>query len=299
MKASQNRQQMRSQKREKASWLLLRKKTVLQSTANLLPKLRKMFKPHLTCLGMSFGVLGLLNVMSLSAAAEDIVGNKGVRFDEDTTVEFEFIESHGAYQSTFGVIDLDTCQPGVGGGINFASCVKTPLLSEVQASDSFDFNDVYRESSYETDLQAGRNNDFLGTPGKTVPNYLTEYEFEADRIYVFYLESQFDGKPAGVVYSTNLINNKGNRQALFNKENLTTQTVAQRRNNSASDANQFNALISGGLLLNLDDTGSALVKTNNEDADFDDFIVGIGGYICNPNQANAPSSEKKIGRIQH
>ena len=256
------------------------------------------FLPNLTSLGLlSFGVLGLLNAMSLSAAAEDIVGNQGIKFDEDTIVEFEFIESHGAYQSTFGVIDLDSCQAKSSGEIIFESCAKTPLLSEVKASDNFDFNDVYRQSSYETDLQAGRNNDFLGTPGNTVPNHLSEYMFKADKIYVFYLESQFDNKPAGVVYSTDLINSSGNKQALFHEENLTTQAVAQRRNNAGFETNKFNALISGGLLVNLDDTGSTLVKTANEDADFDDFVVGVGGYICEPTQAGEPHlQEKKISR---
>lgn len=274
--------------------------TFLQSTATLLPQLGKMLKFNGAGLGISLGVLGLLNAMGTSAAAEDIIGNKGVRFDEDTIVEFEFIESHGAYQSTFGVIDLDTCEPGVGGGINFASCTKTPLLSEVKASDSFDFNDVYRQSSYQTDLQAGRNNDFLGTPGNTVVDTIAEYKFKAKGIYVFYLESQFNNKPAGVVYTTNLINNNGNKQALFHAEDLTTQTVAQRRADDNFGANEFEALVNGGLLVNLDDTGSTLVKTGQEDADFDDFIVGIGGYICDPSQASDPNlTEKKIGRRQH
>ena len=270
------------------------------SIANLLFKLGKISRSHRAAWGISFGIFGLLNAMALSATAEDTIGNQGVRFSEDTIIEFEFIESHGAYQSTFGVIDLDTCQPGVNGGINFDSCIKTPLLSEVKASDSFDFNDVYRESSYETDLQAGRNNDFLGTPGETVPNYLVEHEFEADKIYVFYLESQFNGRPAGVVYTTNLINNKGNRQALFHAEDLTTQTVAQKRRDLTSNGNKFEDLINGGLLLNLDDTGSALVRTDLADADFDDFIVGIGGYICNPDRAVEPHlQDKKIGRKPH
>lgn len=263
-----------------------------QSTRKFLPRLG-MFKPNLACLGMSFGVLGLLNAMSLSAAAEDMVGNKGVQFNKDTIVEFEFIESHGAYQSTFGVIELDSCQAGSGGGINFDSCNKTPLLSEVQASDSFDFNDVYRQSSYETDLQAGRNNDFLGTPGKTVTNHLAEYTFKANKTYVFYLESQFDNKPAGIVYTTDLVNTKGNKQALFHEQELTTQTVAQRGNDGAFDANKFEALVNGGLLINLDDTGSTLVQTSNEDNDFDDFIVGIGGYLCNPTQADAGNFQKQ------
>lgn len=257
------------------------------------------FIPKFSIGGVCLGALSLLGLTNFSASAEDIVGNKGVQFEEDTIVEFEFIESHGAYQSTFGVIDLDSCQKSSTGTIVFESCAKTPLLSEIKASDSFDFNDVYRESSYETDLQAGRNNDFLGTPGNTVPNHLAEYRFKANKVYAFYLESQFDGKPAGVVYTTDLINSQANKQALFHAENLTTQTVAQRRNNAAFEANQFEALLNSGLLVNLDDTGSTLVKTDSEDADFDDFIVGVGGYSCNPTQASqANSPAKKISRQQ-
>ena len=267
-------------------------------SATIWHKLMQIFRPNLTYVGMSFGALGLLNAMSLSAVAEDVVGNKGIRFDEDTIVEFEFIESHGAYQSTFGVIDLDSCQATSTGNIIFESCSKTPLLSEVKPSDNFDLQDVYRQSSYQTNLLTDSNSDFVGTPGNTVPNYMAEYMFEADKIYVFYLESQFDDKPAGVVYTTNLINTKSNRQALFNKEDLTAQMVAQRRNNASFDANQFNAMVSGGLLVNFEDTGSTLVKTNNEDNDFDDFVVGIGGYLCDPTEAATNAEEKKISRQQ-
>jgi len=229
--------------------------------------------------GISLGTLGILNALGMAASA-DIVGNQGMRFEEDTIVEFEFIESHGAYQSVFGVIDLDSCQTNSAGIINFDSCVKTPLLAEVKASDKFDT--VYRRSTYETDLQEARNNDFLGTPGDTVPDFEQEFIFEASKRYAFYLESEFDGKPAGTVYTTDLINSRGNRQALFNEEGLTAAAVAKRRNMADSETNKFDYLVDGGLLINFDDTGSTLVKTNNEDVDFDDFIVGMGGgIICN------------------
>lgn len=238
----------------------------------------------------SLGALGILGVNALAASA-DIVGNQGIRFNEDTIVEFEFIESHGAYQSTFGVIDLDSCQTNSADIINFDSCNKTPLLSEVKASDKFDT--VYRRSTYETDLQEARNNDFLGSPGDTVPNFEQEYTFERGKRYAFYLESEFDGKPAGTVYTTDLINSRGNRQALFNEEGLTAAAVAKRRNNPAIDANKFDDLVDGGLLINFDDTGSTLVKTSNEDMDFDDFIVGMGGaIICNYDNTGKPISEK-------
>lgn len=224
------------------------------------------------------GALGLLNVLSLPAAAQDIVGNQGIRFDEDTIVELEFIESHGAYQSTFGVINLDSCQAEPSGVIIFDTCEKTPLLSEAKPSDTY--QSVYRRSTYETDSQHSRSEDFLGTPGNTVPEPNAEFLFEAGKRYAFYLESQFDGKPAGIVYTTDLFNSRGNRQALFNEEALTTEEVAKRRNNPAY-RNKFEALVEGGLLINLDDTGSKLVKTDLEDADFDDFIVGVGGgYAC-------------------
>lgn len=252
---------------------------ISQSTAKLFPQLNKMFRPIVTFCGVSLGALGLLNAMSSSAVAEDIVGNQGISFGEDTIVEFEFIESHGAYQSTFGIVDLDSCKVEGSGEINIDSCLKTPLLAEIKASDSFDT--VYRRSTYETDLKEGRNNDFLGTPGNTVPVSQAEFMFKANHKYAFYLESEFDGKPAGMVYSTNVINSRGNQQALFNEEDLTTQTVAHRRNNPAFDANNFKALVDGGLLVNFDDTGSNLVKPSNEDIDFDDFVVGMGGYICN------------------
>jgi len=226
--------------------------------------------------GVSIGALGILNSLGGIASA-DIVGNQGIRFSEDTVVEFEFIESHGAYQSSFGVIDLDSCQTNSAGIINFDSCTKTPLLTEVKASDKFDT--VYRRSSYETDLEEARNNDFLGTPGDTVPEFEQEFAFESSKRYAFYLESEFDGKPAGTVYTTDLINARGNRQALFNEEGLTAAAVAKRRDDSTTDANKFDYLVDGGLLINFDDTGSTLVKTNDEDVDFDDFIVGMGGGI--------------------
>ncbi len=254
-------------------------------SAKFCPKLDKMLKLNWTCFSFFVGTLGLLNAMSLSASA-DVVGNEGIRFNEDTIVEFEFIESHGAYQSTFGIIDLDSCQTNSSGTIMFKSCIKTPLLSEVKASDSFDT--VYRRSTYKTNLQTGRDNDFVGTPGNTVPEFKQEFLFKANKKYAFYLESKFDGKPVGTVYSKDLHNSSGNRQALFTKEGLlSTEDIAKRRNVPPDETNQFDSLINGGLLINFDDTGSALVRSDLEDADFDDFVVGMGGgIICNYPQTN-------------
>ncbi|GAB4534794.1 MAG: hypothetical protein Tsb0014_21260 [Pleurocapsa sp.] len=232
---------------------------------------------RITCLGVSIGTFGLLNVLSLPALGEDYIGNRGIRFEQDTIIEFEFLESHGAYQSTFGVIDLDSCQTDVAGVINFDTCVKTPLLEEVKPSDVFET--VNRQSSYET--SQGASNDFVGTPGNTVPKFVTEFTFQANRKYAFYLESQYRGKPTGIVYSLDLLNSKGNRQVLFSKETLSTEEVAQRDRNTRFSENKFDSLIDGGVLLSIDDTGSALVRDSLQDTDFDDFKVGLGGgYTC-------------------
>jgi hypothetical protein len=233
---------------------------------------------RLAYLGLSLGTFGLLSTWSQSVAAtEDYFGNKGIQFQKDTIVEFEFIESHGAYQSTFGVIDLDSCQADAAGVVLFESCAKTPLLKEVKPSDTNET--VYRRSTYETNTGEKDQEDFLGTPGNAVIEPKAEFLFKAEKKYAFYLESQFNGKSAGIVYSTDLLNSQGNKQALFDREDLSTVEVAQRRN--TANENQFPALIDGGVFIHLDDTGSTLVQKNNEDIDFDDFVVGVGGgYDC-------------------
>ncbi len=227
--------------------------------------------PKLSVLGLS---LGIVSILSQSAIANDYVGNRGVQFQEDTIVEFEFLNSHGAYQSSFGVIDLDTCRADAQNNIIFDSCKKTPLLSEVKPSDTF--ASVTRRSSYEDDFNRA-NLDFVGTPGNTVPEPMAEFTFKTGKSYGFYLESNFNNKPVGTVYSLDLLNPRGRRQALFSQ---TTRNVVRRDNVFTEEVNAFQSLANenGGLILRFDDTGSNLVKENDQDVDFDDFVIGIGGY---------------------
>ncbi|WP_150109071.1 hypothetical protein [Stanieria cyanosphaera] len=173
--------------------------------------------------------------------------NQGIKFDEDTIIDFQFIKSHGAYQSTFGVINLDTGE-------------KTPLLVEVKSADTEDT--IYRESNYQDDFESDQVSDFIGTAGDTVPEFLNSFTFIAGNRYAFYLESTFNNQPAGIVYSTNLDNLGQNKQAQF--------------------AGGLTELANGGVMLRWDDTGSMLVRENLQDVDFDDFIVGVGGEIKCP-----------------
>ena len=232
---------------------------------------------HKILLGVSLGTLGLFSGMTSSVLAENYFGNENIQFDQDTTIEFEFIASHGAYQSTFGVIDLDSCQTQPGGEIIFNSCDKTALIVEAKASDAQDT--VSRRSTYKDSLSnQSQESDFVGTPGNAVPRPRSEFRFATGKRYVFYLESYFNGKFAGVVYSANLLNSQGNKQALFEEGSIETAQMISRQNVPDSNVNQYQSLINGGVLIRFDDTGSQLVKKDYQDVDFDDFVVGIGGY---------------------
>ena len=231
-------------------------------------------KYNLMLIGITCGTLGLLTP---SAIAQNYFSSDNIQFDQDTTIEFEFIESHGAYQSTFGVLDIDSCQTQPGGEIIFSSCDKTALLVEAKASDAQDT--VARRSTYEDSLnRQSQETDFIGTPGNAVPRPMSEFQFKAGKRYSLYLESSFNGNFAGVVYSAALLNSQGNTQALFEEGSIETAQLVTRQNVPDNSANQYQALLNGGVLVRFDDTGSQLVKTDYQDVDFDDFVVGIGGY---------------------
>jgi hypothetical protein len=85
--------------------------------------------------------------------------NSGISFNEDTTVNFEFLESHGWFQSNFGVVDSTGKQ--------------TVLFSETKRSD-------------------GSGPDNQGTCGNTVLICSTAFKFEAGKQYAFFLDSGKD-----------------------------------------------------------------------------------------------------------
>lgn len=195
-------------------------------------------------LGVTVGCLA--SQVSLPAIAADLsIGNQGVRVNRETTLQSDFVESHGAYQSTFGVINLTTKE-------------KTPLLIETKPADNPDI--IFRPSTKIDD--AGSERDFAGTPGNTVPEASRSYTFQPNNEYVFYLESSFNGRPTGILYSTDSLNPDQEQHVQF-RGNL-------------NDLCQ-----SGGLILGWDDTGSRLVRDRpQQDRDFDDFIVRMRNTAC-------------------
>ncbi|MCT7972022.1 DUF4114 domain-containing protein [Laspinema olomoucense] len=195
----------------------------------------------------SLSALVLLNPLSVKATGENQFDNTGIVFDLETIVEFEFIESNGAYQATFGVMNLQTGE-------------KTPLLVEVKPADRV--QSVEAESTYEDNSGESVSNDFKGTPGNAVPQPLVAFKFQANTPYLFYLESTLNGRPAGILYSMNSRNPGGNKQLRFEGD--------------------FSTLGTGGVALSWDDTGSLLVDPALEDQDFDDFIIQVGGNLDCP-----------------
>ena len=173
------------------------------------------------------------------ATVQEFFGNNGVMFTSDTIVQFEFVRSYGAYQSTFGVRNEETGE-------------ETDLIREAKPSDK------PQDVNFASDFKTENPNDFLGTPGNTVPKQIAEFKFKAGNKYSFYLRSEYQGKVVGTLYSTDINNPGGNRQVRF-------------------EGNIF-ALGNGGSLMRWDDTGSALVKKDKQDTDFDDFIIRAGGH---------------------
>lgn len=106
----------------------------------------------------------------VSAPAQAIqFGSSGIKFDTDTTVDFTFLESHGYFRTTFGILGSDG--------------TKTSLLAEKDRSDN-----------------SSSANDWQGTCGKAVVTCSNSFTFSAGQTYSFYLEGVRDN---GTTYAIN------------------------------------------------------------------------------------------------
>lgn len=148
------------------------------------------------------GNFALLAVAGVAMAAvgpvvaqqQEQFDEQGILFEVDTIVEFRFVQSNGAYRSTFGVINLETNE-------------KFPLIEETKAAD-----DVSKIGRTE---EESPQRDFVGTPGNAVPEPFAEFEFEANTPYAFYLESTYLRQSAGILFSIPQQNPNNTRQVQF------------------------------------------------------------------------------------
>ncbi len=153
-------------------------------------------------LGAGLASAALLGLAAPAAFAADEFDGNAITFDTDTAIDFEFLESHGSFLATFGVMDLNSGE-------------KTPLIKEDKPSDS-------------SERAVNKATDFLGTPGNAVSQPKNTFTFKANTPYTLYLESRTGtGRVASLVYSNNLRNPNSRQQAKFDKgfEGLASQGV--------------------------------------------------------------------------
>lgn len=189
--------------------------------------------------------LGLFSSFAAPVQAQDFFGNQVIQFPVDTTVEFEFKESHGAYQSTLGIIDLETGQP-----------VKV-LFSETKPYDDYGTGQSQPRTFGQNNV--GTALDYLGTvQGGSVQDQYSEFTFQANKRYAFYLES---------VSSTG----------------QTRRTVLSSSNLAALFDGSLDSGDRGGITgtrIAWDDDG---LPRADKDQDFDDFVIEAGGYLIEVN----------------
>ncbi len=155
-----------------------------------------------------------------SASAAEQFTPQTIKFDRDTIVEFEFLQSNNAAQSTFGVVNLATNE-------------KTSLITETRAQD-----------------KPGRVT--IGSAGKAVRKPYAEFTFKAGTPYSLYLESSIKGGAPTTVYSS-LEKNGGAQVAKFDNDAtaLGSQGVKIGWNDGiskqGSDFNQFVVIAGGGV----------------------------------------------------
>lgn len=209
-------------------------------------------------------LLAALTMQALPTQAREVGGTDIIQFPEDTTIEFELKETHGANQSTFGIINLDTNET-------------IELFREIKPYDQFLSGQTQPASPRQDDT--GTPLDYLGTiAGGTVQNRLgesspfAEYTFRANTRYAFYLESV---SPTGM-----------------------TRRRQTGLNLRAAIEGSLNAGQQGeitGTRISLDDDGLA---RPGKDDDFDDFIVEAGGYLitklCPPLSSISPGTESAV-----
>lgn len=173
-------------------------------------------------------------------------GTGGIQFDQDTRVDFSFIESHGGYTSSLSIFKVL--------GSNVLEEAAT-LFAETKSADN------------------SAANEWQGTCGNTVPNCTASFLFQKGVTYTLGLSSGW----AGTVYSTTALNpanwNPSNQQAVFGS-NLHWGTGVDGKISRYGTINLANVAsytsanpFSGPVTIAFDDTG------NNNDRDFNDFVI--------------------------
>lgn len=182
-------------------------------------------------------------LLSVSAPAQAFsFGTGGVSFDTDTTVDFTFNQSNGAYTSSLGVYEVNG---------SVASLVSN-LFWETKQSNN------------------GGDNGWLGTFGNAVTSSTglnkASFTFLANKVYSLGLTSNFNGSYVNTVYTTSGLNTASgsSQQAVFNSFGSTGSDGTTFNGANAGNYQSANPFASA-VRIGIDDRG------NGNDKDFQDF----------------------------
>lgn len=176
-----------------------------------------------------------------SLRAGEKFGTNGILFETDTTVDFEFLRTHGKYQSSLKLFEVTS------DGFNLA----TTLFEETKSAD---------------DPSLGQSADWIGTCGNTVmpgaDSCTASYLFKAGMEYTLGLDSGSDG----IVYSTSDFNTDPDD---------TQQTVFAELPDDATGSSSVDAVFDR-TELGYEDTTAFESPGDFTAADPFEFEVGIG-----------------------
>jgi hypothetical protein len=189
-------------------------------------------------------------------------GTNGMKFDNDTGVKFEFIQSNGSFQSILSVYEVNEDSSG-----------KYSLGNKVA--------DLFKEMR-NVNVGSGAKNGFLSTAEeeggvvRTINNTVT---FLAGKVYTLGLSSVTSkGESRGTVYSMSALNRKGQQRAVFEAphseaENGNDGTAVFDPNDSKyASANPFQPPVAPGqtfkpVVIGFED------QVGGGDRDYNDFII--------------------------
>jgi hypothetical protein len=202
----------------------------------------------------------LLSRVALTAAIATIAapaqafsfGTSGISFDQDTTVVFKFVASHGSYQSALQIFRKD--------GLSKVA----DLFSETKQSDD------------------GSKSDWKGTFGNAVTSS-NVVDGKAVNSVSFTFKSGIDyvlGLATGnkTVYSTSSVNSNSTQQAIFGVKNDLLAKLDGESTKTFQAASQYQNAnpFTESALISFDDRG------NGNDRDFQDFTVEATAAVPEP-----------------
>lgn len=182
-------------------------------------------------------------MMAVAAPAQALsfsFGTNGIKFDNDTTVDFEFRESHGSYTSGVSIFEQNNLSKAVAN-----------LFWETKQSDNKGANEWKGSFGNAVTSSTGLN--------------LASFTFKSGVAYTLGLMSGSNG----TVYSTNSLNRNLTQQAVFGDADTLWSALDRSTTAHFSAAPRYSSgdLFNGPVLISFDDRG------NKNDTDFQDFTL--------------------------